>query len=815
MFRKLQNQVRGRRHTTTNRRRQPRRTLQVESLETRKLLAADFFRLQNPVDSADVNDDGAVAPTDVLAIVNEINAPRGDRGDRPFYFDVNGDGTLTPFDALMVMNRINQRSGGPGSDGRPRDDGGPREADVEPEFRTIDGTGNNVTNPAQGAAETNLIRFGYPAVYPDGHGDVIETESTPNARDVSNLLNAQEESIVNDRQLTDWIVQWGQFLTHDMDLTGNGLAGNLLSGGTTGEFHIAVNDPSDPIGPGAIPFNRSFFDPATGTLDLVDSPFGPRPNWREQVNSVTSYIDASQVYGSDDSRAAALRTFEGGKLRVSADGLLPRNTEGLPNDDPFHLGADLFLAGDIRANEHAGLTAVHTLFVREHNRLAERIGQQAPELNDEQIYQLARKIVGAEMQAITYNEFLPALLGDEAPRAGEAQYDPEVDASITNSFATAMFRYGHSMQSSELPLVDNGGDQVGSLGLSEAFFDPTILGDQPANVDLIVKGLATQEAQENDLHLVDGVRNFLFGPPGAGGLDLAALDIQRGRDHGLPDFNSVRDFYGLERVEDFDEISSDPEVQAALAQLYGDVDNIDAWIGGIAEDHLDGSSVGATVNAVVANQFERLRDGDRFFYTQDPALKSRIVRNVIDLKSITLAEIIRQNTGVTNIQSNVFVAPSVLLQDAGERPVSVTVVGGADEVSLTAGHHGRVLDTRSTELLSQIRLEGTDGRQTDHFVLDASFTSQGLDVGVSIEAGGGGHDVLVVRGGRGADSMLIDGDLLTINGTRVSLDGVELLQIDLGGGEDELEIVDDGGLDIDLVGPPRRGEGGGPGGQRA
>lgn len=786
------------------------RTLRLESLESRMLLAADFLRLQNPVEPMDVNNDGQVAPLDILAIVNEINSPQQQRGERPVFFDVNGDGLLSPFDALMVMNQLNRRPHA-GPDVQPHPHPQP-----QPEFenRSIDGTDNNLANPLQGAAETNLIRFGYPAVFPDGHGDVIEDVGEPNARDVSNLINDQDESIVNDRHLTDWIVQWGQFLTHDIDLTGNGTAGNVLSDGTTGAFNIAVNDPNDPIGPNAIPFNRSNFDATTGTPDLVDSPFGPRPNWREQINSVTSYIDASNVYGSDEVRAAALRTFVDGKLLISADGLLPQNTDGLANDDPFGLGDALFLAGDIRANEQVGLTAVHTIFVREHNRLAELIQAQDPELSDEEIYQSARKIVSAEIQAITYNEFLPALLGNEAPQARDARYDETVNASITNSFATAMFRYGHSMQSSELQLVDDAGDQVGSLSLSEAFFDPTILGSNPENVDLILKGLATQEAQENDVHLVDEIRNFLFGPPGAGGLDLAALDIQRGRDHGLPDFNSLREFYGLERVEGFNEISSDAQVQAALEAIYGDVDSIDAWVGGIAEDHLAGSSVGATVNAVVANQFTRLRDGDRFFYTNDPALQTHLVRNVIDLNSITLADIIRQNTGITSIQDNVFFEPGVLIHEASGHPANIVLAARNDTVAVLDARSGQLLESRSSDVLSQVILVGTDGRQTDRFVLDASLTSLSLSIDVLIQGGEGRRDALVVRGGAGLDTLIVDGNQLTVNGRHVSLDGIELLQIDLGGGENDLQVINAGELEIDLVGQGVGNQDGNHGGHR-
>ena len=109
----------------------------------------------------------------------------------------------------------------------------------------------------------------------------------------------------------------------------------------------------------------------------------------------------------------------------------------------------------------------------------------------------------------------------------------------------------------------------------------------------MLKGLASQLGQENDLLLVDGIRNSLFGPPGAGGLDLAALDIQRGRDHGLPDYNNLRASYGLDEVTSFAEISSDPAIQAKLEELFGNVDNIDPFVGALAEDHLPGTSVGA------------------------------------------------------------------------------------------------------------------------------------------------------------------------------------------------------------------------------
>src|SRR5262249_43079309 len=192
------------------------------------------------------------------------------------------------------------------------------------EWRTIDGTNNNLALPGQGAAETRQIRFGYGAQFPDGFGDAILTApQRANPRTISNTIHAQTGSVVNDRHLTDWAFQWGQWITHDLDLTNTGPAFNRLSTGAIVDFRIPVLDPNGPLGPTPIPFTRSEFDPLTGTPDPVPGP-PPHLNRREVINSVTSYIDASMVYGSDPVRAAALRTFEGGALKTSAGGeLLP------------------------------------------------------------------------------------------------------------------------------------------------------------------------------------------------------------------------------------------------------------------------------------------------------------------------------------------------------------------------------------------------------------------------------------------------------------------------------------------------------------
>jgi peroxidase len=304
--------------------------------------------------------------------------------------------------------------------------------------------------------------------------------------------------------------------------------------------------------------------------------------------------------------------------------------------------------GDVRANENVELTSLHTVFVREHNRIADALRRANPRLDDETIYQMARARVIGELQAITYNEWLPTLLGPNALPAYRG-YDPAVNPGIATEFSTAAFRFGHSQLGDDVEFLDDNGQPVApDVALSEAFFNPPLL---TANgIDPILKYLASDPSSELDGTIVNSVRNFLFGPPGSGGLDLASLNIQRGRDHGLADYNTIRASYGLPRVTDFAQITSDAVVQDKLRSLYGSVDNIDAWVGALAEDHVAGGSTGPLIRAVLTDQFARLRDGDRFWYQR--TFSGSALR---ELEGTTLADVVRRNSTLTNLQSNVFV----------------------------------------------------------------------------------------------------------------------------------------------------------------
>ncbi|MDY7095265.1 MAG: peroxidase family protein, partial [Acidobacteriota bacterium] len=482
--------------------------------------------------------------------------------------------------------------------GDPPEANGPRPP-ASAGLRTIDGSGNNSQAPTMGSTGTPLLRI-LPVAYEDGISS-LAGQQRPGPRTVSNLVSAQTTERPNRLGVTDYLWQWGQFLDHDLDLTDG------VDPPEPADIAIPVGDPYfDPQGTGEVTLsvNRSLYDPESGLGE---------GNPRQQVNEITAWVDASNVYGSDEERAQALRTLDGtGRLRTSDGNLLPFNEDGLPNAGGP--GAGLFLAGDVRANEQLALTAMHTLFVREHNRLARQIARRDPELSGDQIYQRARRTVGALLQSVTYNEFLPVLLGPGALPPYEG-YQPDLDASISNAFATAAYRFGHSTLSTTILRLDRRGEEIsaGHLPLRDAFFAPHRLADE-GGIEPILRGLAAQICQAADPLVVDDLRNFLFGPPGSGGFDLVSLNIQRGRDHGLPSYNRARRALGLPPARGFADITTNPELRQRLRATYDNVGQVDLWVGGLAEDPLPGAMLGETFSVILIDQFTALRDGDRFWY---------------------------------------------------------------------------------------------------------------------------------------------------------------------------------------------------------
>lgn len=509
------------------------------------------------------------------------------------------------------------------------------------EFRSINGYGNNLSYPEWGMAGGEIFRAS-PANYADGI-NTINDVNKPNPRVVSNVLFDQgDQQILDKYSLSDYVWAFGQFLDHDITETSNG----------DETLDIIIPDDDEVFIPGsAMTIRRSAVRPGTG----VTSP-------RNFTNNITAYIDGSAIYGSEEDRAHYLRSFVDGKLRVSQGNLLPWNTiSGEYNDpkdpnapfmaDDTRSGTKLFVAGDIRANENPLLTSLHTIFVREHNRICDELVSENPAWDDEIIYLFARKKLAAIFQSIVYNEWLPAM-GVELPKY--QGYDEDVNANITNVFSAAAFRFGHTMINSNIIRMDNEGDELalGTLTLRDAFFNPQVI-PFAGGIEPYLKGMATQIQQDMDNKVIDDVRNFLFGHPSAGGLDLAAINIARGRERGLLNYNGLREWFGKTSYTSFSNLNKSEEVINALEELYGDIEHLDVWVGLLSEEKVNGAVFGELIMLVLEDQFIKLREGDRFFYMNDDMFTDQEKE---EITNTTLHDVIMRNTDLALMQKNLFEA---------------------------------------------------------------------------------------------------------------------------------------------------------------
>ncbi|HEY0432530.1 MAG TPA: peroxidase family protein, partial [Chitinophagaceae bacterium] len=509
-------------------------------------------------------------------------------------------------------------------------------------YRTYNGTNNNISGLLKrnwGAAGNQLFRE-MPAQY--GSVDpknAMAGANRPTPRRISNVVIDEPVTTFNGRGLSAFVYVWGQFIDHDMSKTPT----------DTIEYMPIALPKDETVFTEPIPFYRSKIASGTGVL-----------NQRQQMNMNTAWIDGSMVYGGDNTRATWLRTFKNGKMKMSKGNLLPFNTVTAEMDgaiDPKAPSMDndnghtvkTFVAGDTRASEHPGIASLHTLFIREHNRVCDSL-LKLGFTNDEQIYQLARKQVGALIEAITYQEFLPAMGVTLHPYRG---YNDNARPDIANTFATAGYRVGHTMVADDILVLSNDCEELRpELDLIEAFWNPALVVQY--GVEPFLKGFAAHTQYETDTRINTVLRDFLFTSPNDStrfGIDLGSLNIQRGRDHGLPDYNTVRKFYTGRQAFTFRDITSNDTLARELRSLYGNVNNIDLWIGILAEDHLPGASVGRTMHEILRWQFEKLRDGDYYFYLNDPFLPSKARTQII---ATHFVDVIRRNTTLTNLQPNVF-----------------------------------------------------------------------------------------------------------------------------------------------------------------
>uniref|UniRef100_A0A4D5R9E2 Peroxidasin n=1 Tax=Scolopendra viridis TaxID=118503 RepID=A0A4D5R9E2_SCOVI len=552
-------------------------------------------------------------------------------------------------------------------------------------YRTIDGTCNNLQHPMWGASETSFYRLLKPE-YENGFNTPIGWSRTnslyhgfakPSARLVSTRFISTED-ITPDDDYSHMLMQWGQFLDHDLDLAPPTISSESF---VDGEDCSQSCDYAAPCFPIEIPtndpriqtqrcmeFTRSSPVCGSGSTSLLFDSVMPR----EQINVLTSFIDASQVYGSSVRESDQIRDHidRQGQLRKgpqvdTGKFLLPFSVDW-PIDcrrDPRESNIGCFLAGDTRVNEQVGLIAMHTIWFREHNRIAQKLHEVNPHWDSETLYQEARKIVGAEMQHITYKHWLPKIFGSKGMEllGSYEGYNPSIDPSISNSFATAALRFGHTLINPILHRLNATLHPIpqGHLPLSRAFFSPFRIMEE-GGIDPLLRGLFAIPAKirrSNQL-LNKELTEQLFRQVHAVALDLAAINIQRGRDHALPGYNHWRKFCNLNFARTFQDLRyeiKNRQLRENLQQLYGHPDNIDLWVGGISEDLVPGARVGPTFLCILADQFKRLRDGDRFYYENPGIFKPE---QLTQIKQSSLARVICDNgDNITQVTFDAFLVP--------------------------------------------------------------------------------------------------------------------------------------------------------------
>jgi uncharacterized membrane protein len=547
-------------------------------------------------------------------------------------------------------------------------------------YRSFDGSCNNLQNPSQGAVGSKFLHgtfagTSYSRSY-DQQGNPVEG---PSARLISNKVFAAAglDSIPSKDGIAATHIFWGQFLDHDLTHTATD---------SRDQWPIVV--PADDPYIQYYPEGHRFMNFSRSTYVI-----NPDTGFRDQVNDITSYIDGSSVYGSHPDLTRAVRLGDDIcelNTTMGPNGeMLPRNYLDVDYDNPTHYVPlrYLFAAGDVRANENPGLTTLHTIFVREHNRQCKLIRAAQPELPGEIQFQKAREMVIALLQHVTFNEYIPATIGESIP--AYTGYKENVDATVDLLFATALFRYGHSEVLEVIPRRDENGAPIpqGDLPLKNCYFNPLCW--EKEGPEPILNGMSRVVQNEVDAFYVDAIRNFLFGTPsekGIDSIDLGARNIQRGRDHGLPSYNKAREYFQLPAALTFADITSNASLAALLELVYdGDVNKVDAYVGALAEDHKQFPYIGDLMGNAIKYQYTCSRDGDRFYF-ENSAVTGFTTDQINQIKATRLSDIVLRNTQIQKL-------PCEMMQIGGElcgpgvAPPTPTAPSHSDSRSLLDGRY--------------------------------------------------------------------------------------------------------------------------------
>ncbi|XP_029900405.1 thyroid peroxidase isoform X2 [Myripristis murdjan] len=514
-------------------------------------------------------------------------------------------------------------------------------------YRSISGICNNRQNPHWGAANIALVRW-LPAQYEDrerqpkgwNHRRLYNGFQLPPVLEVSKKIMKSSHK-PKDAAYSQLLVEWGQYIDHDITFTPSSPSKTAFMEGADCLSTCENVHPCFPIESHDMMSGSQSCMPFFRSAPACFSTFGPstgEPLQRQQTNSITSFLDASVVYGHTPKLQSSLRDLSSpdGKLAINKQYKDPKGRPYLPfvtklpsdclqdSNDPQGERVECFAAGDTRANEGLTLTSLHTLWLREHNRIGGTLKRLNYHWSAETVYQETRKIVGAMHQIITMRDYVPKIIGPESfeqyigPYEG---YDPTINPSASNVFATAAFRFGHATVTPILRRLNESfqeHEHFRPLRLHNSFFTPWRI-VREGGIEPVLRGIigTAATAVSTDKLMAEEVTEDLVVLNISQKMDLAALNMQRGRDHALPGYNDWRAFCGLKQIkteDDLGDIIGNRRVAEKILKMYKHPNNIDVWLGGLVESLLPGSRTGPLFSCLIGKQMKVLRDGDRFWW---------------------------------------------------------------------------------------------------------------------------------------------------------------------------------------------------------
>ena len=543
----------------------------------------------------------------------------------------------------------------------------PLNCDFNFPYRTLDGSCNNLRNPWLGKADTPYKRVLRPA-YADGISEPrvsIDGTELPNPRELTCGLHNEKYEI--EPFVNHIFMQWGQWVNHDVtslavskdeekDLdicskckrTAKCFPMQIMSNFTCNCIQQMSHK--------CIEFTRS----TASFSDLQCKNFE-----RAQINMQSSYLDGSSIYAvkQEENEKLRDRSFGKGRLLVTPGNLLPKNMKEKPSDClDFSPERRCFKAGDDRVNQNTALTTFHTIFVREHNRIADILSQLNPQWEDETVFQETRRIVGAQIQQITYNEYVPILLGHETAAAlnlipgSKFVYNPDADPRIANEYAAAYGRFGHSMVRSQYSRVDDKYEASGMTAfmLRHAYFRANHIYDtSQGGLESIVRGLIKDPAMKVDRWFTDELSKHLFETNDDLGrpfhFDLVSINIQRGRDHGVPGYTVFRDLCQLQPVRSWEDMAQfvHSDVVAIFKRAYKFVEDVDLFSALVSEFKAEGAIIGPTLTCLLGQQFSDLKFGDRYWFETSEQPGAFTPAQLTELRKVTLGKLLCRNLANT------------------------------------------------------------------------------------------------------------------------------------------------------------------------